>query len=237
MLSRPATTTPATEDIAPVYIGTDRVRATIVALILAIGAIASAIVVLWQPWQERDQFSYAALASVRDAVWAGSIIDGLALAAVGVTLGLAVCLLAPARGSVWANIGAVLSGLGGVAFCAGISAHGVLTWYATATEAIPADAGTTMMAYVEDNFGHVAALHVSGFLLLTLGSLLLMVALWRARSVPRWLPIAFLVLTVAVFTGLSGRLLDIVQAVQILTYTVVAWYLWRAAGRTEPTRS
>jgi hypothetical protein len=68
---------------------------------------------------------------------------------------------------------------------------------------------------------------MAGFLLFTLGSLVLMGALWRARSVPRWLPVAYLVLTVGVF-GLGGVVLNVVQAVQMLSLTVVAYYAWRA---------
>jgi hypothetical protein len=67
-----------------------------------------------------------------------------------------------------------------------------------------------------------------GFLLFTLGSLLLMGALWRSRSVPRWLPIAYLVLTVGIF-ALSGLLLNVVQAVQTLLLVPVAFYALRRA--------
>jgi hypothetical protein len=206
-----------------------RARAAIVSVLLTLGAVVLAVLVLWQPWGERDQLGYADLAPHRDAAWLGATVDGLAFAAMCVALALAVCRLAPARGWVWASVGAVVTGIGGVAFAAGMAAFGSLAWYATSTEAISVQAGTALMTYVDDNPGHVLGLQMAGFLLATVGTLVLMVALWRARSVPRWLPIGYLVLTVGVF-ALSGVALNIVQAVQTLSLVVVAYFAWRAAA-------
>jgi hypothetical protein len=206
--------------------GTGRARRAIVSAILAIGAVTVAVLVLWQPWGERDHLGYAEIAPHRDAAWLGGIADGLAFAAIGVALGLAVCLLAPVRGAVWANVGAVLTGIGGVAFCAGIASFGSFAWYATETSAIPAEAGSTLMTYAVDHPGHLLGLQMLGFALSTIGSLVLMVALWRTRSVPRWLPIAYLVLTVALF-AVDGIVLNVVQAVQTLSLLVVAYAVLR----------
>jgi hypothetical protein len=217
--------------IAPA--GTGRARAAIVSAFLALGAVVAAIVVLWQPWGERDKLSYADLAPHADAAWLGTVVDGLAMAAIGVTLGLAVCRLAPARGYTLATIGAVVTGIGGVAFAGGMVAFGTLAWYATNTDAVPADDGAALMTYVESNPGHAIGLQMAGFLLYTIGALVLMGALWRARSVPRWLPIAYLVLTVALFV-LDGVALNVVQSIQTLSLVAVAYYAWRA-GHPEPT--
>jgi hypothetical protein len=206
------------------------VRAATVSVLLTLGALVLAVVVLWQPWGERDQLGYADLAPHRDAAWLGAVVDGLAFAVVCVALALAVCRLAPARGWVWATVGAVITGLGGLAFATGMVAFGSLAWYATSTDAIPVEAGTALMTYVEDNPGHVLGTQMAGFLLATVGTLVLMVALWRARSVPRWLPIGYLVLTVGVF-ALSGVALNIVQAAQTLSLVVVGYFAWRAAAR------
>jgi hypothetical protein len=214
-----STTTPST---------TDRVRTGIVSAVLALGAVAIAVIVLWQPWGERDALSYADIAPHRDAAWIGTLIDGLAIAAVGVTLAIAVCRLVPARGAALATVGSVLTGFGGVAFFAGMFAFGSLSWYATSTDALPADTGSAFMTYVNDNPGHVMLPQMIGFLLYTLGSLLLMGALWRSRAVPRWLPIAFLVLTVGVFAT-GGVLLNVIQAVQTLLLVPVAVYALRRA--------
>jgi hypothetical protein len=203
-------------------------RAAIVSTFLALGAAVIAVLVLWQPWGERDALGYADLAPHRDAAWLGTLADGLAFAVVGAALGLAVCLLAPARGAAWANIGAVMTTLGGAAFCAGMVSFGSFAWYATDTAAIPAGPGEALMSYVEDSPGHMLGVQMVGFLLFTLGSLALMVALWRSRAVPRWLPIGYLVLTVGTF-ALGGVALNIVQAIQMLSLVVVAYYTVRTA--------
>jgi hypothetical protein len=220
-----ATTT--SETVVTVPSGTARTRAAIVSAILAIGAAAIAVLVLWQPWGERDHLSYADIEPHRDAAWLGTLVDGLAFAAVGVALGIAVCRLVPAaRGAAVATVGAVLTGFGGVAFCAGIVSFGSLAWYATDPGAVPPDTGAALLTYVVDNPGHVMGAQMAGFLLYTLGSLLLMVALWRARAVPRWLPVAYLVLTVGVFAA-GGVVLNVVQAVQTLLLLPVAFYAAR----------
>jgi hypothetical protein len=218
-----ATAAPA---VSPAATGLSRSRAATVSALLTLGAVAVAVVVLWQPWGERNRLGYADIAPNRDGAWLGTLIDGLGFAAAGVALGLAVCLLAPARGSVLANVGAVMTGLGGVAFCAGIISFGSFAWYATSTDAIPAETGTALMTYLEDNPGHLMGPQMAGFLLFTLGSLVLMGALWRARSVPRWLPIAYLVLTIGLFV-FDGVALNVIEAVQMLSLVVVAYYALR----------
>ncbi len=225
-VTSPARTAPA---VAPA--GISRARAVIVAALLTLGAVAVAAMVLWQPWGERNQLGYGDIAPHRDAAWLGLLIDGIGVATLGIALGIATCMLVTARGSAWANTGAVLAGFGGVVSCAGSVAFGAFAWYATATAAIPTGSGTDLMAYVDDNRGHLLALEMVGFLMTTLGSLVLMVALWRGRAVPRWLPIGYLVLTAGLFT-LSGVVLDAVQAIQTLSLLVVAFQVLRLRGRS-----
>lgn len=220
------TITPGTTASVPTT--TSRIRAGIVSAILALGAVTIAVVVLWQPWGERDHLSYADIAPHRDAAWLGTLIDGLALAAVGVAFGVAVCRLVPAaRGAVMATIGALLTGFGGAAFSVGMVSFGSLAWYATDPAAVSRDSGTALLTYVVDNPGHMLGSQMAGFLLFTLGSLVLMAALWRSRAVPRWLPVAYLVLTIGLF-ALDGVILNVVQAVQTLCLVPVAIYALRA---------
>lgn len=214
-----------------IVIGTSLARTAIVAIALAGGALATTAALLWHPWPPRNDLSYASFAGVRDAAWAGLVLDGLGMAAVAVALGLAVCMLTPARGAAWANTGAVLAGLGGMLFATALISYATFAWYATATEAIPVEAGTSLLSYAEADFSRIGALQVPGFLMFSVGTLLMMVALWRARSVPRWLPIAIAVLTLAAFVGPQGVVLDVIQAVQGVSLALVAWYLWRARNR------
>jgi hypothetical protein len=206
----------------------------IVAGALALGSAAAATTLLWSPQPERGDFSYASVAAVRDAAWAAAVIDGFGFTIAAFTVAIAVCLLAPARGKVLANIGAVLTAAGGTLFASGVISYGVLSWYATAPDAMSAEAGTALMAYFADNPMRIAMFQGAGLILFTLGGLLLSVALWRARSVPRWLPTAWAVLTVAQFGIESSRILDFVQAAVMAIFVLIAWLLVSRKAHAHP---
>jgi hypothetical protein len=92
--------------------------------------------------------------------------------------------------------------------------------------------GTKLLDYTVDHPEHGMVVQMAGFLLFTLGAILLLVALIRARSVPLWLPIVSLVLIVAQFTPVPGRALDFVQAGLMALFVVLAWMLHReTSGR------
>src|SRR5688500_2547855 len=159
-------------------------RTTLVATAVAVSAAAVASVLLWHPWPVRDRFGYGDIAPIRDGMWTGILIDALAFAVIGVTLSFVVCALVRSRGAVWASVGAVLTSLGGIAFAMGAFAFASLAWYATDTAAIPAESGTEFLKYAVDHPQHGMVLQMAGFLLFTLGSIALFVALIRARTVP-----------------------------------------------------
>jgi hypothetical protein len=102
-----ATPVPATGTASA---GVGLARAAIISAFLALAALAVAVAVLWQPWSERNQIGYTDIAPHRDT-WLGTVVNGLGFAVVGIALGLAVCVRVLRRGSTWANIGAVASGL------------------------------------------------------------------------------------------------------------------------------
>ena len=145
MTSR-STIATATEVIAPTVAGISRTRATIVAAMLAVGSAAVAVFFLWSPGPNRDDFTYASIAPVRQASFVGYLIDsvGFGLAAVG--LAVAMCLLVRARGAACANIGAILTTVGGILVAISSFALACLRWYATSTKAISADSGTALLA-------------------------------------------------------------------------------------------
>jgi hypothetical protein len=228
MSTHPATVpaTASVEATAAAPIG--RARAAIVAVALATGSAAVAVLLLLQPGNLRTTFDYADIAAARDATFASDIVDGLGFAIAGVALAISVCVLARARGAAWANVGAVLMTLAGMLFAATEIAWGTLTWYATAPDALPVESGGALIRYLEHNTGHVDGLQVPAFLAYNVGALLLCAALWRARAVPRWLPIAITVLTVAQFVT-PQSLANVEEAVLMLTFIPVGWFLIRAA--------
>ena len=202
-------------------------RTTLVASGLALSAAAVAAVLIWHPWPGRDQFDYEDIAPIRDAMWGTIVLDAVAFAVVGITLSIVVCGLARSRGSVWASVGAVVTTLGGIGLAMGEFGFAALSWYATDTDAVSESAGSKLLDYSVDNPEHGMVVQMAGFLLFTLGTILLLVALIRSRAVPLWLPIASLVLIVAQFTPVPGRALDFVQVASMALFVALAWMFHR----------
>ena len=218
-----------TSDLAPTDVPT-RPRTTLVASALAVSASAVASVLLWHPWPVRDRFGYGDIAPIRDAMWGAIVVDALAFAVVGLSLSIVVCGLARARGAVWASVGAVVTTLGGIGLAMGEFGFASLSWYATDTDAVSVAEGTKLLEYSVDHPEHGMVVQMAGFLLFTIGSILLLVALIRARSVPLWLPIASIVLIVAQFTPVPSRVLDFVQVAFMALLVVLAWMFHREAS-------
>ena len=130
-----------------------------------------------------------------------------------------------ALGAVCATIGAALMAIGGTMFVAGAFAYSVFAWYATAPEALSAQSGTALLVYADEHRSHFLGPQLVGFLMLNVGLILIAVALWRAASVPRWLPVLVAGVTVAQFVTPPNRALDLVQAAHMASLIAVAWFV------------
>ena len=195
---------------SPAAPSSDRLRVAAVAL--GLSALAVATVLVWRPWGERDAFGYDDLAPLRDNAWVGTLVDGFAFGVLAVTLSVVTCFLVQARGRHAATVGAVATIAGGLLFAMGSLAHGAVAWFAT-SDVVSVQAGTALLEHVEDEPLRVMGPVMAGFLLVAVGMLVLAAALLRARSVPRWLPIALIVGTLAQFAPVSSRGLDVIQVV------------------------
>ena len=226
----PATGTPATATATAGTAGasTARGRARLIAAGLAVGPLLSAGVLTFRPGPERDDLSYASFAAVRDGAWLSAVIDHVGYVVLSLALPLAVCLLVRARGARLATIGSALVMVGGMLFASGFYALYLMGWYATAPDALSVEDGTTFMSYIENNLAHVLGPQAAGFFAFNIGTLLLCAALWRSRSVPRWVPAVIAVLTVGQFLVPSAAL-DVEQSLFLLSLLPVAWYAWRRA--------
>jgi hypothetical protein len=207
-----------------------RSRRALVAGALIAGALTIVVLMVFVPWGERNELGYESLAPVRDAAWAGLLADALAMVAVGIGLAAVVGGLTRGRGSAWATVGGVLTSVGAVVFALGAFAFASLVWYATAPAALSPAQGAVLLEYAEANPGHGLVLQMVGFLTFTLGTLLLSVALLQAGTVPRWLPVAVLLLTVLLF-AIPGRTQDVAQAAQMLAFAGIGLVYLRTSTR------
>jgi hypothetical protein len=138
-------------------------------------------------------------------------------------------MLVRARGAALANAGAVITIGAGILFSIGSFAFATLAWYATDPTAIPTDAGTALLAYAVANPEHAMLPQMLGFLVYTVGTLLLAGALLRSKAVPVWLPVLILAGTALQFVA-EQRVLDFVQIGLMGVLVVLAAFVVRSGA-------
>lgn len=202
----------------------------------ALGAAAATVSVLLAttPWGDRldsssdEILSYDKLVTVHDAAWASMLLDGFAYAVIGLTLGLGVLHLARGRGRMLALVGAVITTAGGVLFAMGAAAFAAIVRFAGA-DGLSDGSGQTLVDFANDHPGHLMGPNMVGFLLTTVGSLVLAGALIRARAVPVYAVVAYVLLILAQFSGIPGRAMDFLQIALMLVLIGFAAVLWHRA--------
>jgi hypothetical protein len=213
--------------------GAGRIRLAAAALLASSATVA--VLLVTKPWGDRldtssDEFvSYDDLLNVRDAAWSGMLLDGFAFAVIGLTLSLGVLHLARGRGRTAALVGAVLTTAGGILFAMGAATFATFGWFATAGD-LPDGAGRSLVDYANDHPGHLVGTDMAGFVVFTLGTLVLSAAVIRAKVVPIYAVVVFLLLTVALFVMPAASLaLDVLQIAQMALLIGFAAVVWRRA--------
>ena len=187
---------------------------------LVLGAVISAVLLLLTPWGERNEIGYAAVAPIRDAFWAGILLDGLATVAVTLGLSSVVLRLVQSTGAVPARLGAVLAVAGGVIFALGGFGYATLAWHLTDPTILDPAACTAVLHSAIENPQHSLLVQIVGFLAMTLGVMLLSIALLRSGMLPQWLPIAVLSTSVLAFV-VPPRGKDLIQVLQLLALVAI----------------
>jgi hypothetical protein len=213
----------------------DTARIRTAAVALAASAVTVAGLLAAPPWGDRldsssDAFlDYDKLLEVRDAAWAGMLVDGFAYAVVAITLSLGVLHLVRGRGRIAALVGAVLTIAGGILFAMGAVGFATFAWFATAP-GLPDGAGRSLIDFANDHVAHVIGPDMAGFATYTLGTLVLSAALIRARAVPMPAVVAFIVVTLGQFAVPSGT--NVLNYLQILLMVILVGFaavVWRRA--------
>ena len=211
-------------------------RAPIRVAATALGASAATVCVLLAttPWGDRidssaeEVLNYDDLVRVHDAAWPSMLIDGFAYAVIGITVGLGVLHLARGRGRLAALVGAVMTAAGGILFAMGAAGFATIIWFA-GSDGILSDTGQSLVDLANNNRSHMMGPEMVGFLLTMVGSLVLAAVLIRARAVPRYAVVVYILLTLAQFSGIPGRAMDFLQIAMMLVLMALAAVLWRRA--------
>jgi len=151
---------------------------------------------------------------------------------VGLTaLALAGLRLVPSRGAVWGTVGASMMWLGAGLY--GVGLGGLATAYHYATSPVLDRAsGVALVEALGTDFARLYGIVLPGALLVALGTVALSVALWRARTVPRWVPIVAGISILATFVvETSGPAGLLAEGPVALSSVAIGWHAWRTSAR------
>jgi hypothetical protein len=169
---------------------------------------------------------FAAVGPLRGYAWGFFTFAGVQMVLGVCAAALAVWILTPARGARWATVGGALIWLGAAAYAVGIGGWAAVYYFGTDPRLGRAGAG--LIDRFNHDGAHMLAVPIGGALLIAVGGLALAVALWRAGTVPRWVPalgavsgIATLVLPPDTPAGVLA------ETVSSVTTIAIGWYAWR----------
>lgn len=202
---------------------TTRIRTVAGALGVAAATVAGLL--LSTPWGDRysssadDVLSYETVDAVPEGAWPAMVANGLAVAVLGVCLGLVVCHLVRGHGRLVALVGALAATAGGILSAMGNLSFATVVWFASR---LPQDAARSLIDHANDDPGHLVGVTVAGFFLSTLAQLVLATALLRARAVPVAALAVYVLLVPVQFLPLPGRAIDLLQIAMMGLYIALA---------------
>jgi len=213
---------------APAPPTTGRRRAGVLAAVLAVATVAAIPLNFRypQPADGATEFSYADIAPIRETFWTLQILLSVEAIIAVPAVALGVLLLVRQRGATLATVGATALCLGAACYVTGTAGLATFYYFTTDPALLDPTAGARLVEEVSTGW-KLYAMALPGMLLLVIGTVLQAIALWRSRSVPRWVPIASLGIVGMFFVPSSGWAGLIVQAPIVATGLAVAYFVWR----------
>ncbi len=209
--------------------GVARRRAGLLFVVLVITSIVALVgSLLWPEPSVGDWYSYDDLAPIRQRWWALLSVMSVSLVLNVPAQALAALLLTPARGAGWTTTGAGLMWLGTGLYAVGVGGWAATYFFAT-DPVLEADSARALLDHVGED-PRLFAVAIPGALLVALGTVLQAVGLWRARTVPRWVPalsLAIVVSFVVPGNGILGFLFGLPVAAAGIA---LGYYAWRRAA-------
>jgi hypothetical protein len=209
--------------------------ALLFAVIIAtsLSAFALSLVSFVKPIGEGDGMpDYAAIAAHRDYVWSFFAIAGVQLIVGACAAALAAWLLVPDRGARWATVGGGLVWLGAALYGVGIGGWAGVYYFASDHATLGSATAARFVDHVNEDSAHILAVPIGGAVLIALGSLTIAVALWRARTVPRWVPVVGAISAVATLVLPPDGVVGLIgEAASSASTIAIGWYAWQR-GRT-----
>lgn len=215
-----------------------RRRVALLAIVILVTSLAGVLVGLLYPDADADgQFSYARVEPIRDFFWAWHVFAGTNLALGIPALAIAGWLLVPARGSGLATVGGAMMWVGTALYGVGLGGLATVFYFGSARDAIGAEAGTRLLDHVNDQVARLYGPLLAGAALVALGTVMLAVALWRARSVPRWVPVLLATIPLTFVLPTSGLVGLVVELPTAIGSIALGWYAWRRTRSEDAARA
>jgi hypothetical protein len=205
---------------------TSRLGVGVLAAVILLTSIGGIAISLWYPdGVNGDRYSYSQIQAIQSAWWGWHVFAG-------VNIVLGVCASALAGWLLVRSRGAVLSMVGGGVMCLGAALYGVglgslasVFYFGVEPNALNTADGEKLLDYAQDHFARLYGPLLAGAVLVALGTIILAVALWRARTVPRWVPI--LLATIPVTFVAANGIAGVVAALPLTIGTVaLGWYAY-----------
>jgi hypothetical protein len=208
----------------------NRYGAALLAIVLLLTSIGGIAVGLWYPdGADGDRYPYTQIRPIRDAWWGWHVFAGVNVVLGVCASALAGWLLVKTRGAVLAIVGGSVMWLGAALYGVGLGALASVFYFGAEPAALDPASGTRLLEYVNDHSARLYAPAIAGAVLVALGTLILAVALWRARTVPRWVPV--LLATVPVTFVATKGVAGVVVLLPLTAATVaLGWYVWQQSA-------
>ena len=170
------------------------------AALLTLGAALRAVFLLWHPSFTLDFFDYASVLPHADSWYAMHFLVGapgfVLLFASFAVVTVALCRLRPAA-ALLALLGGVVALIGAMAFAFGLAGEGAAWGWALDERVLDPSDGAVLLRGIEGRAALTSLpIAIASVAIIPVGVLLQLVALLVARSVPRLLPVATLVVLV-----------------------------------------
>jgi len=204
-----------------------RVGVAILVVVMIAASVFGLLVGVFFPQGDNGHLTHATVVPDRTFIRLWLFLAALNLI-VGLTaFALAGWLLVPARGWIAATIGACLTWFGCAIYALGVGAIGTLYYFATDPSGLDSAASERLVEHLDDSFLSVWGVAVAGAIVSTLGQVILAVGLWRARTVPRWIPALAATLVVTFFLPTAGAIGLVSELPSAISGLGLAWYFWR----------
>jgi hypothetical protein len=205
--------------------------AVLFAVILATSVIAFglALVSYLRPMGDGDGLpGYSDVAPMRGFAWTFFVVSGVQLVIGVCAAALAGWILTPARGSRWGTVGGAMIWLGAAVYAVGVGGWATIYYYATDPTVLDRRTGTALVNHINHDTARMLGFPISGAVVVLLGSFVLLVGLWRAGSVPRWVVVLNVLAGVVTTVIAPGTPVGVIaEGLSSIGTIMIGWYVWK----------